>query len=422
MLETEGSSVTLSLLDPDVQSNPYPFYASLHAEEGVYRVPELGVYIVSRYDEVKSVLLNTTDFSNEFGGSVAELQGPEGVELYESIFAERGWPHRMSLQNADPPLHTKHRKLLEPAFSRKSVKALEPYIDRIINDLIDAFIDQGRCDFVADFAHKLPGIVVAGLIGLPPGELPKFKRWADALMDPMVKVLSREGLIESAEAEIELQHYLADRREAARKEPTGDLISLLASQPDDVLPMDEFQFVMRQLVAGGFETTSNGISHALWSLLRYPGQMAKLRAQPELRANFVEEALRFESPSQGLLRRTTRDVEIAGTPIPANSIVMTRYAAANHDPQQFPRPGQFDIERKNASTHMAFGHGIHFCIGRTLARVEISSAFRILFDRIDNIELERPLDNPPHFPSLLLRPIKELPIKFTKKEAAPSMT
>jgi cytochrome P450 len=184
--------------------------------------------------------------------------------------------------------------------------------------------------------------------------------------------------------------------------------------PLDPLTMEELQGLMSQLVAGGFETTTSALGTGMWLLLRYPDQMAKLRADRSLVPNFVEESLRFDSPVTGLWRTTTCPVTVAGTEIPEGASVMPRYAAANRDPAVFDRPDVFDIERANANRHLAFGMGPHYCVGAALARAELTSAFTACLDRLDDIELAEPLDEQPHDFSFFLRRLKRLPLTFTK--------
>ena len=178
--------------------------------------------------------------------------------------------------------------------------------------------------------------------------------------------------------------------------------------------MGELQGLGAQLIAAGFETTMGAISHGMLFLLSYPEQMAKLRADRSLMKNFVEEVLRFDAPVHGILRFATEDVDIAGTTIPKGSIVMPRFGAANRDASKYPDPDNFDITRANASSHMSFGFGPHFCVGAVLAKQEMVTAFSVLFDRIDDIELAEPLSSPAHRPDFWLRPLKGLPIRFRK--------
>jgi cytochrome P450 len=172
---------------------------------------------------------------------------------------------------------------------------------------------------------------------------------------------------------------------------------------------------MNQLLTGGNETTTSAISHALWNLLKFPDQMARLRADRSLLKNFVEETLRFETPVLGLARKTTRDVEVSGAPIPKDSLVVLTYAAANRDEDKFGDGETFDITRKNAGAQIAFGMGAHFCPGAMLARQEILSTFSAVLDRLDDIELARPMPDETHQRSVFLHQLKELPIRFRKR-------
>lgn len=218
-----------------------------------------------------------------------------------------------------------------------------------------------------------------------------------------------------AEVELEAQHYLAAECEKRRANPGDDLISLIVHAHADEEPftMHELQDLMHQLVTGGFETTTGGLAAAMKLLATHPDQQELLRSQPDLLTNFVEESLRFDSPVQGLWRRSVCPASAGGVDIPADSSVMVRYGAANRDPEVFEDPGRFDITRDNANQHLAFGLGAHFCLGAALARQEMTSAFRILLERTTWIELDGELPSPLNEPSIFLRPMKALPIRFT---------
>lgn len=177
--------------------------------------------------------------------------------------------------------------------------------------------------------------------------------------------------------------------------------------------MHELQNLMHQLITGGFETTTNALNHGMWLLTRYPVVQARLREDSSLIPAFIEEMLRFEGPVQGLARRATRDVEIAGVTIPTDTMVLVRYGAANRDEAAFDDANEFNIDRDDVHNHMAFGLGAHFCVGAALARQELVSGFTGWLDTTTNIELARPFDGPVHEPSLLLLPVKELPLRFT---------
>lgn len=413
---TDTAVAIPSLLDPHVQSDPKEFYALLHEHAPVYRMPETGMYVISRYDDLRAVLLDHESFSNDVIG--ASGLNADVYHIHENALAERGWAHVQTLQRTDPPVHGRYRRLLDQVFNAGNVKRLIPHIEEIANSLIDGFGPQGECEFVEAFALPLPGIVIAEQLGLDRSEIATFKRWADSILAPAMVRLDAAGMAKMAEVELEMQHFLADMFVKRRADPQPDLISALVNarvEGDEPLTVHELQNLMHQLISGGYDTVISALANGMWLLLEHPDQMAKLRADPGLLKNFVDEALRYESPVQGLLRRTTRDVEIGGTVIPKDSMVIVRYGAANHDPAKFACPHMFDIERKNAAQHLSFGNGPHFCIGRLLARQELLIGFEVLLRRLDDIALARPLPDPPHHPNLLLHGMRELPIRFTLK-------
>jgi cytochrome P450 len=412
---TDQPLAEVSFLDPAVQDDPFEVYARMHDECPVYRMPETGLYMVSRYDDVRRVASTPAEFSSRPSGGAGRSSA--ALEAHRQVFEEKGWIKASTLQRTDPPVHTRYRKLLNRVFTQRRVKELTPRIDEITHDLIDGFIDAGSCEFIADFALPLPGIVICEQLGLPASEYQTFKRWADAMLAMSQRALTPEEAVEAAEVELEAQHHLAAEFERRRAEPTDDLISALVhSHGDDEEPLtiEELQDLMHQLVTGGFETTTAALGTAMWLLLRYPDQMALLRADRSLLRNFIEESLRFDSPVAGLWRTVACPVDMHGVEIEAGSSIMARYAAANRDPREFDEPAVFDITRPNAQNHVAFGLGAHFCIGAALARAELLSAFDAILDRMDDIALAEPLDEQPHEFSFFLRPMKQLPLTFTK--------
>ena len=404
-----------SLLDPAVQADPFEFYTKLQQECPVYRMPETGMFVVTRFEDLAHVLRTPEDFSNDLS-SQSGLQG-EGAALYQDILREKGWAHVQTLQRTDPPVHTRYRKLLNKVFTGKRMKALAPSIDNRCHNLIDDFIDRGRCEFVNEFALAFPGSIIAEQIGLDPAELHRFKRWADAMLAPATRILTPDALRAAAEIEVEAQHYLAEVFAQRRASPREDIISGLVhahAEGEPPLSDHELQNLMHQLITGGYETTTSALAHGMWLIIRYPEQAEKVRQDPSLLNNFVEESLRFESPVQGLARQTTRDVTLAGTTIPKGSMVLVRYGAANRDAAKFANPEDFDVTREKAVTHMAFGMGVHSCVGALLARQELRSAYLALLTRMSDITFEVPLPTPATEPSLFFIPIKEMHIKFRK--------
>lgn len=419
MTEThQTSGVTESIMDHATQSCPWSFYRQLHEHAPVYQVPENGAFIVSTYDHLRDALNDPAQFSNR-SFSAAGLQA-ERVKRHQEILAERGWAHVSVLQRTDPPVHNRYRKLLNRVFTARKVASMAAHIDDVTNTIIDGFVDRGECEFVSELTLPLPGIIIAEELGLPPDDIHRFARWAEAMLAPSMRLLSDAEVEEVAEIELEAQHHLAAVFEDRRANPRDDIISALVhaheAEGDEPLTVHELQNLMHQLVTGGFETTTSALGHAMWLLLRNPDQMAMLRADPARHMKgFIEEALRIESPVQGLARRTTCPVAVGGTEIPEGSLVYVRYGAANRDETHFPDADRFDITRDNSASHLAFGAGPHFCIGAALARQEMHSAFTNLLRRLDDIALAAPVPEPAHHPSVFLMPLKELRLSFTKK-------
>lgn len=404
------------LSDLDIQDDPFGYYSQRLGVCPVWHEDDVDLYVVGGMEEARATLTDPTTFSSAPARRTAGVN-PVAV-AYVRALAERGWGRAVTLQRTDPPVHTRYRKVLNRVFTPARVRSMVPAIESIVHELIDQFIDSGRCEFVADLALPLPGIFIAEQLGLDRSQYKTFRRWAEAMLCLANRPhMTMEEAMAEVEVELEAQHYLAAECERRRAEPGDDLISLIVHAHADSEPftMNELQDLMHQLVTGGFETTTGGLATAMHLLATHPDQQALLRSRPELLANFIEEALRFDSPVQGLWRTSTCAASIAGVEIPGGSSVMVRYGAANRDPAIFTDPERFDITRDNANQHIAFGLGAHFCLGAALARQEMTSAFEILLARTEHIELDGDLPQPLHDPSFFLRPMKALPIRFTSR-------
>ena len=406
-----------SMLDPMVSSDPFGFYDLLQEQCPVYQIPETGAYVITKYDDLRQVLKDHESFTSDVRiadrGAFADLQ--------QSILRDGGgWEHVQTLQRTDPPDHGRYRSLLDRVFTIKRVREMIPYMDRVVNDLIDGFIDKGECEFSDDFAMRMPGIIIAEQLGLKREEVSTFKRWADAMLGASRSPIATEDEIRAdAETELEAQKFLAEIFEDRRSRPQEDLMSAMVnSHGDDEEPltMNELQSLMHQLITGGFETTQSALNHGMWTLIRMPEVAAKLRSDISLLKPFVEEVLRWESPVQFLMRQATRDVEISDTVIPAGALVMVGYGPANRDEEKFGCPHQFDLERKGVGAHLAFGSGPHFCPGALLARQEMVSSFRHIIERMDNIRLSKPLPKPVHNFSMFFLPMHDFHIEFDKRQ------
>jgi cytochrome P450 len=404
------------LLDPAVQKDPFPHYRRLREHEPVSRMPETGFYVLTRYEDLRTILRDTETYSNTL--DLEELSGERAGRLgalFNDRLAEKGWAHVPTLHQSDPPEHTRYRRLLNKVFSPGRVRQMVPDVERICDQLIDAFIGRGRCEFVSEFAFPLPGIVISEQLGLAPDEIGTFRRWADAMLAPAQGWLTDEATaIGYADIEAEAQHYLADVFEDRRAHPTSDLISALVAASDEEerpLSMHELQNLLQQLITGGYITTADGITSAMWLLIENPEQVQRVRADESLVKTFAEESLRMLAPVQGLFRKATRDVEIHGVAIPAGSILHVRYGAANRDDQAFEKPDDFDVTRAHVMRHMSFGQGPHACVGAPLARQEMVTAFERLLARLDDIGLDAGQE-PERNEGLLFYSFKALPIGF----------
>lgn len=416
---TDAAPVDGSLLDPDVQACPFDHYRQLRTNAPVHRMPETGFYVVSTYEGVRTVVRDPDTFSNDI--PIERLAGEARAEFgrqYNEHLGEVGWGHVQTLHRTDAPVHSRHRRILNRAFTPAMVDAMVPSVERTCTELIDAFVDRGECDFVAEFAFPLPGIVIAEQIGLDPREIGTFRRWADAMLATAQGLLVDEAAVRHyAEIEAEAQHYFAPLLEERRSDPQGDLMSALVADSgdgDEPLTMGELQDIMNQLVTGGYTTVADAIGNAMMLLIENPEQQALLRANRSLLRNFADEALRLASPAQGLFRRATHDTELCGVPIPKDAIVHVRYGAANTDDDVFPEPERFDITRGNAGRHVAFSRGPHFCVGRPLAMQELMIGFDRLLDRLDDIALA-PGVVPERAGSMLFYSLTSLPITFTAR-------
>ena len=405
----------IDFMDPLTQSCPYDSYKTLRERCPVYKIPELGFYMITNYEDGRKVLLDTKTFSNKPSQHDENLD--EGIKIHTEIMKKNGVGSFVeTLQRTDPPVHTKYRKLLNKAFTASRVKEIKPSIIDIVDELIDRFINKGKCEFVDEFAVPIPCTVIADQLGVPRSKLNKLKSWSDAMIVSF-GVATLTDMKEAAYLEAESQHYFDKIFNEKRKNPTDDIISDLVNitlNNNKKLTNDELQGLVAQLLAGGNETTTSSIAHGLWLLLKYPEQMEKIQNNNELIPNFVEEVIRFETPVQGLFRTVMCDTEISGIKIPKGSVLLVRYASFNRDEKIFIEPDVFDITRSDVGKHLAFGSGAHHCVGAMLARAEMQIAFDQLFKRVTNIRLSKDLSPIPHRPSLYIHQLKELPIKFSK--------
>lgn len=403
-----------SFSDPEVMQDPYPFYQWAHANSPVVDFKEMNMKIIMSYELCNEAVGRTEDFSNGFAVALAgaRSENPEVVEILE-----KGWPAIDTLLTADPPVHTRYRKLVNLAFSMPRVNALEQGIREKINGLIDKFIDKGECEFVEEFCVPLPVQLICEQLGFGPSEEADVKRWSDAFADRLGQMISEEREMECAHEVVEFQKAVKVKIDQRRANPTDDLLSdIVNARLDGEKPLDDAEIlsIAQQLMVAGNETTTHAIAGGLVHLINNPDQAQKLRENPKLIGNAVEEVLRLDTPTAGMWRIVTRDCSLGKHEFKGGSVIMLRFAAANRDPAKFPNPDIFDVERKNARAHMAFGKGPHMCVGNMLSRKEMACAFEILLSRLDDIRIAdgAKLEVAPN---LLLRGFNNVPITFRKK-------
>ncbi len=405
---------------PETMAQPFDFYRAAHAHAPVMQMPDGSVTFVFSYDLVAEATLRVDEFSNQFA-MLMEGQHRDDPEM-KAIEAQ-GWPAVATLLSADPPVHTRFRKLVNLAFSMPRVNAIEADIRRKVIGLIDAMAKKGEGDFVSDFAIPVPVQVIAQQIGLSADEeIARVKRWSDSAVDRFSQMISRERELECARDLVEFQQLIKTKIDERKAHGGDDLLSdLVAARIEGEEPLSdaEIMSIMQQFMVAGNETTTSTLAGALYQLIQSPDQMAKVAAaaggrNPRLMGNFVEEALRTESPTAGMWRVVTRDTEVGGVAVKAGTALHLRYAAANRDPAKYPDPDRFDVERTNARTHLAFGKGIHMCVGNMLSRKELTIAFDELLNRLEDFELsgESAITIPPN---VLLRGISKMPVRFRKR-------
>ena len=413
---SESNVEKYNFLDPLVNSDPYEFYGVLHKEQPVYQIPGVGIYMLTKYDDIRMALKDYETFSND----VSLATRGEFSSLHQNILVEGGgWEHVQTLQRTDPPVHKRYRKLVDRVFTKKRVDELLPHLDEVVNELIDNFIEKGNCDFNDEFAMRMPGIIIAEQLGLSRDNVATFKKWADSMLGASrAPIATEEEVTANAKTELEAQLFLAEVFEDRRKNPKEDLMSAMVhahGDDEEPLSMHELQNLMHQLITGGYETTQSAINHGMWSLIRFPDIAEKIYQDESLLKPFIEEVLRWESPVQFLLRRTSKDVEVSGTVIPKDSMVMMGYGPANRDEEKFSCPHQFQLNREGVGAHMAFGSGAHHCPGALLGRQEMIRSFKFLIQRMKNIKIDKPLQEPVHNFSMFFMPMKEFFITFDKR-------
>jgi cytochrome P450 len=386
----------LNLFSEEMRRNPYPVYDRVRNASPVLYDPQSKFWMVFDYEGVKRILSDPYTFSSR-----AAPVG--GGALDWLIFF-------------DPPHHTKLRALIQRAFTPRSVANLEPRIRELSRELLDQAIERGEMDVATDFAVPLPMRVIAEMLGIPAADRPRFQRWNDVVLNMIHTISGGEeaarAVREFGAATGEMAAYLAGLLAERRAAPRDDLLSRLVEAEVDGERLTEREVLsfFQLLLVAGSETTTNLISNAVLCFVEHPDQFARLRAAPALLPSAIEEVLRYRSPLQTVFRLTRRDVEVHGRVIPTGKLVLAMIGSANRDPRQFPDAGCFDITRE-PNPHVAFGHGLHFCLGAPLARLEAKVALTDFLGRVKGFALAEDKPWEPR-PAFHVHGPTRLPIRF----------
>jgi cytochrome P450 len=405
--------------DPVTMQCPFPHYAAMREQAPVNFVESLGMYFVTRHDLVLQILRDPQTYSSQFGVSgMAPQQMDE--RLVEVI--RDGYPRVSTMLTADMPEHTRYRRLVSKAFTPKVVAELEPAIRKIAVELAESIVDDDPAatqtiEFVERFAIPLPVAVIARALNVPDDRLDDFKRWSDDAIAGIGTNITIDERVEAEKGVNEFQHYFAAEFERRTTEPQDDLLTALVNariddDDEDIadkrpLDMAEMLSIVQQLLVAGNETTTKMLTEMMRLLGEHPGEWAKLREDPSRIPAVVEETLRMATPTQGMFRIATCDHELEGVAIPKGATMVIVFASANRDGALYPGGDDFDPDRDHLRDHLAFGKGIHFCLGANLSRLEGRVALEELSSRIERFTLADDNDYAYH-PSFLLRGLKRL--------------
>jgi len=341
------SGVVFDLTSKDVLANPYPTYQRLRERDPVHRMRLVNAWVLTRYEDVQAVLQDHHRFSNQEAGA-----------------GDREYTKDRSMLDLDPPDHTRLRSLVSKAFTPRSVAALGPRIEKIVEGLLDDVNGEDRFDLIDSFAFPLPIIVIAEMLGVPAEDLDRFKDWSNDIVLSLEPILTREQRVRFRRSEQELYEYFEGIIALRRQDPQDDLVSALlaAEEEGDRLSHGELLATLLLLLVAGNETTRNLIGNGMLALLRNPGELQRLKREPELIETAIDELLRYDSPVQLDGRTALEDVELRGKIIHTGQQVVSVVGAANRDPAAFSDPDRLDIGREEKS-HISFGRGIHYCLG-----------------------------------------------------------
>jgi cytochrome P450 len=423
MSEAETLLKSASMTDPVISARPRPYYAAMRKMDPVHWDEKLGMYLISRYEDIIAIQQDPITFSVNKGFHTQQAAGFQ--EEFQEILQRDGGGYHPDAIMSDPPYHTRIRKLMESAFSAHRVKDLEPRIERVVVDLIESMADKGTADAVQDFAVPLTIRIICEQLGLDWSIKDRIQRWSIAVTAQIGRMQDREQMVAHARDICDLQLYLTAKMKEREADPREDMISDIVHAKIDLgdgkietLDFSEAISSIRALLIAGNETTATALGNLFYILATQP-EVAELLNNAvdddRLLNRFVEELLRIEPPVRGLSRMTTKEVELGGKILPAGAHLLLMYASANDQEEVFPEPRKFNLERPNVGRHLSFGGGVHRCVGLALARMEIKVAAREIVRRIGDIKLAIPPEDITYLPTVATQSIENLPVTFSRR-------
>lgn len=415
-----ASIADLSMTDPQAMKSPGPFYQTLRKDSPVHYDAKLNMWLVSRYDDIVTVLRDPLTYSDKHGYAAQYASG--FFEEFKQILERDGGGFFPDVIKSDPPEHTRVRKLMDKAFTAHRVATLEPQITALVNKLIDQLVAKAGSgqvvDGVNDFAIPLTIAVICEQLGFGQISADKVKAWSQAVTAQIGRMQNREQMLANAAQICDLQNFIIAEMRAREAQPREDMVSdLVHAQTDDgKLEFGEAVSLVRAMIIAGNDTTASAIGNLIYVLATQPEIAKTLQASVDddrLLNRFVEELLRIEPPVRALAKMTTKEVELGGVKLPEHAHVMVLYASGNDDESQFACPRNFDLNRNNLAKHVAFGVGVHRCIGASLSRMEIKVVAREVVRRLADIKLTIPVSEITYAPTVAVRTIERLPITFS---------
>jgi len=390
---------------PQVIADPFPSLAQLRASDPVHWSDILGGWVLTRYGDCRAALNDkrlSADRITPFRDHLKPSARARIVDLLKTL--------GLWAVFTDPPAHTRLRGLINRAFTPRAIAALQPAIQGLVDALIDRLPDRDQIELIGDFAYPLPATVIAVMVGAPATDLDRFKLWSDDLAAFVGNALAVPDKRDRAQASVvDMSAYIRDLAVMRRRQPRDDIMSglIAAAAGGDRLSEDELIATCILLLFAGHETTTNLIGNGMLALLRHPAELTRLRAEPELIENAVEEMLRYDGPTMAMTRIARDDADYGDRRVRSGDRLYVMLNAANRDPAEFPQPDRFDIGRAD-NRHISFGYGIHYCVGAPLARLEAKIGIASLLRRLPGIALAA--GNLAWSDSFVLRGLRALPL------------